>query len=83
METITRAGEATERDLNAYHRYETDGDRYPMAMTMTMDPGGRIGNATKRTVAFTSDSDVSEGDVDVDVDVDIEKGSVVLGRMVD
>jgi hypothetical protein len=54
-----------------------------MAMTMTMDPGGRIGNATKRTVAFTSDSDVSEGDVDVDVDVDIEKGSVVLGRMVD
>jgi len=81
METFTRAEEATERDLDTYHRYESDGDRYPMAMTM--DPGNRIGNAnrntTKRTVAFTPSSEASEGDVDVDV----EKGSVMLGGVLD
>lgn len=83
METFTRAEDAAERDVDAYHRYDADGDRYPMAMTM--DPGGRIGNTnrntTKRTVAFTSNSEVSE--CDVDVDVDVEKGSVVLGGVID
>jgi len=75
METFTRAEEATERDVDTYHRYDADGDRYPMAMTM--DSNGN--RNTRRTVAFTSNSEASEGDVDVDV----EKGSVVLGGVVD
>ena len=85
METFTRAEEAAGRDLDAYHRYESDpeGGCYPRPMTM--EPGliqvsNANRNTSKRTVAFTSDSEASEGDIDVDGDV--EKGSVVLGGVV-